>query len=110
MSVGSEKLDSGVTRLVKPSVARGTRFWHPFSNMGLVQGHEFVFTRGEGSYLYDRLGNRYLDLAAGLWYCAVGHGRSEIADAIREQARTLAACSCFDVYASDRTLDRKSVV
>lgn len=84
---------------------RGTRFWHPFSNMAEVQGREFVLARGEGSYVYDRDGGRYLDLAAGLWYCAVGHGRTEIAEAIGQQAQTLAACSCFGEYASDRTLE-----
>ena len=107
MSLRSGKADArnpGL-RAVEGSVSRGTRLWHPFSNMGQVQGREFVFTRGEGSYLYDREGSRYLDLAAGLWYCAVGYGRPEIADAIHEQARTLAACSGFDVYASDRTIE-----
>jgi adenosylmethionine-8-amino-7-oxononanoate aminotransferase len=80
-------------------------FWHPFSNMGRVRDRELVLVRGEGCYVYDRDGARYLDLAAGLWYCAVGHGRTEIADAVRAQLQTLAACSCFDVHASDRTLE-----
>jgi adenosylmethionine-8-amino-7-oxononanoate aminotransferase len=85
--------------------AQPTRFWHPFSRMGRVSREEVVLVRGDGCYVYDRHGARYLDLAAGLWYCAVGYGRTEIADAIHSQAQTLAACSCFGPYASDRTLE-----
>ena len=53
----------------------------------------------------DRDGNAYLDATASLWYCNVGHGRKEIASAIGAQAAKLASCSCFDVYASDVTLE-----
>jgi adenosylmethionine-8-amino-7-oxononanoate aminotransferase len=35
---------------------------------------------------------------ASLWYCAVGHGRAEIADAVATQMRTLAAYSCFEPF------------
>src|SRR5690606_20455879 len=35
---------------------------------------------------------------ASLWYCAVGHGRREIADAVADQAATLAAYSCFEPF------------
>ena len=38
---------------------------------------------------------------ASLWYCAVGHGRGEIADAIAAQIRTLAAYSCFDPFTNE---------
>jgi putrescine---pyruvate transaminase len=82
-----------------------SRFWHPFSNMGQVAGREVVFVRGEGCELTDREGRTYLDATAGLWYCNVGYGRREIADAIAEQAARLHACNCFDLYASDRTLE-----
>jgi len=47
--------------------------------------------RGEGVYLYDEDGKRYLDGIGGMFVVTVGHGVSEIADAIAEQARTL----CF---------------
>ena len=35
---------------------------------------------------------------ASLWYCNVGHGRGEIADAVAAQLRTIAAYSCFDPF------------
>src|SRR5205814_6447401 len=44
---------------------------------------------------WDADGNRYLDATAGLWFCNVGHGRAEIADAVRDQMAALAAYSTF---------------
>jgi putrescine---pyruvate transaminase len=82
-----------------------SRFWHPFSNMNAVRDHEVVFVRGRGCEIEDRDGNVYLDATAALWYCNVGYGRSEIARRIGEQAAELSSCTCFDVYASDRTLE-----
>jgi adenosylmethionine-8-amino-7-oxononanoate aminotransferase len=49
--------------------------------------------RGEGCYLYDDEGRRYLDGCGGAYVVNVGHGVSEIADAIACQARTLAYVS-----------------
>ena len=41
--------------------------------------------------MFDAAGKRYFDATAGLWYCNVGHGRAEIADAAAAQMRDLAA-------------------
>ena len=49
--------------------------------------HELVLIRGEGAWIEDDDGRRYLDATAGLWYCNVGHGRAEIADAAAAPAR-----------------------
>jgi adenosylmethionine-8-amino-7-oxononanoate aminotransferase len=46
--------------------------------------------RGEGCYLYDDAGRRYLDGSGGAYVVNVGHGVSEIADALACQAGTLA--------------------
>lgn len=46
--------------------------------------------RGEGSYLYDRDGKKYLDAAGGALVVSVGHGVPEIADAARDQLGRLA--------------------
>jgi adenosylmethionine-8-amino-7-oxononanoate aminotransferase len=72
-----------------------TRFWHPFADMGAVSRHELVIERGEGVYVYDDEGNRYLDGTASLWYANIGHGRAEVADAVAAQMRTLEAYSTF---------------
>ncbi len=51
--------------------------------------------------MWDSDGNELVDGMASLWYCAVGHGREEIADAISAQARVIAAYSCFDPFTND---------
>ena len=51
----------------------------------------FIIDRGEGIYVYDESGRRYLDAAASLWYMNVGYGRTEIIDAVAEQMRKLPA-------------------
>jgi acetylornithine/N-succinyldiaminopimelate aminotransferase len=48
-----------------------------------------TFVRGEGSYLWDDQGNRYLDFLSGLAVTSLGHAHPAVADAIAEQARTL---------------------
>ena len=49
-----------------------------------------VIVRGEGAYIYDAQGKRYLDGLAGLFVSQLGHGRTELADAAAKQARELA--------------------
>src|SRR5438477_5766421 len=72
------------------AVSRGmTRFWHPFADMAAVAEHELSIVRGEGSHIWDSEGRRYLDATASLWYCNIGHGRWEIADAVAAQMREL---------------------
>src|SRR5205823_6275478 len=50
---------------------------------------DLVLERGEGSYVWDETGKRYLDLGGGIAVCALGHANAEIADALYEQARKL---------------------
>jgi putrescine aminotransferase len=76
--------------------AEASRFWHPFANMGRVKQDELVLVKGTGSTLIAASGERFLDAAAGLWYCAAGHGRTEIVEAIASQAAQLESCSCFE--------------
>jgi len=85
-----------------------TRLWHPFAAMGKVDGHELVLTRGEGCRVWDADGNDYLDGTAGLWFVNVGHGRTEIADAVSDQLRTLAAHHVFGDQANPPALELAS--
>jgi len=82
-----------------------TSLWHPFSDMAAVRGNEFVVSRGEGVWLWDEHGNRYLDGSASLWYCNVGHGRREIAEAVRQQMEQLEAWSIFGDTATPPALE-----
>ena len=85
--------------------ASSTRLWHPFAAMGKVDGHELVLTRGNGSRIWDAEGNEYVDATAGLWFCNVGHGRGEIADAVAAQLRLLAAHHVFGDHANQPALE-----
>ena len=42
------------------------RLWHPFADMARVPGGELVLVRGEGAWLEDEHGRRYLDAAGSL--------------------------------------------
>jgi adenosylmethionine-8-amino-7-oxononanoate aminotransferase len=59
-----------------------------------------VLERGEGITVWDSSGRRYVDAAAGLWNCNVGHGRQEIADAVQDQIGRLASFSTFGDYSN----------
>lgn len=72
-----------------------TSFWHPFAEMSKVQHNPFIVDRGEGIYVFDETGKRYLDAAASLWYMNVGYGRGEIVDAMDRQLRKLPAFHAF---------------
>lgn len=74
-------------------------FLHPFAKP--TREHFVRIVRGEGALLWDADGNELIDGMASLWYCAVGHGRGEIADAVAAQLRTLETYSCFDPFTND---------
>lgn len=50
---------------------------------------DLAFTKGEGAWLWDEHGKRYLDAISGLGVCALGHAHPELARVIAEQAATL---------------------
>ncbi len=74
--------------------------WNPFAGMGIVAGKTVTIVRGEGSTIYDSAGRSYLDAIASLWYCNVGYGRSELADAAAAQMRQLAGYQAYEVFSN----------
>jgi adenosylmethionine-8-amino-7-oxononanoate aminotransferase len=65
--------------------------WMHFTRMSTYQHADVpIIVRGEGPYIYDSRGKRYLDALAGLFVTQVGHGRAEIAEAARKQTEQLA--------------------
>ncbi len=73
-----------------------THFWHPFADMAAVSGSgPLTLVGAEGAHVIDDSGRRYLDTTASLWYCNVGWGRREIADAAAAQMAELPAYSTF---------------
>ena len=85
--------------------ATETALWHSQAHMPTVKRTEIVIARGEGAYLWDEEGRRYLDAPAGLWYCNVGHGRKEIADAVARQMTTIETYHTFQQFATRPALD-----
>jgi adenosylmethionine-8-amino-7-oxononanoate aminotransferase len=63
--------------------------WHPFTQMR-EWTEPLVIARGEGNYLIDTDGRRYLDGVSSLWVNLHGHRRREIDDAVRAQLDQIA--------------------
>ena len=83
-----------------------TRFWHPVADMSAVEASgELLLDRGDGVHVWDEAGKRYLDATAALWYCSVGYGRVEIADAAAAQMRRLPAYSHYGDVSSRPTTE-----
>jgi len=73
-------------------------FLHPFARPAARPDEFDEIVRGDGARVWDRRGNEYVDALASLWYCTVGHGRREIADAVASQLGSLAAYHCFERF------------
>jgi adenosylmethionine-8-amino-7-oxononanoate aminotransferase len=80
--------------------------WMHFSNMGSYSDDVEIpiMVRGEGVYVYDSRGNRYLDGLSGLFTNQLGHGRRDLADAAATQASTLGYFPLW-TYAHPRAIE-----
>ena len=63
--------------------------WLHFSPSPRISGDLPMIVRGEGAYVFDDTGKRYLDGLAGLFTVQVGHGRAELAQAAARQSEQL---------------------
>jgi adenosylmethionine-8-amino-7-oxononanoate aminotransferase len=64
--------------------------WMHFTRLSAYDDHEIpIIVRGEGCYVYDEHGNRYLDGLSSLFCVNIGHGRADIAQAGADQAKEL---------------------
>src|SRR4051812_39953280 len=79
--------------------------WMHFTRMSAYQQADVpVITRGEGPYIWDANGKRYLDGLAGLFVVQAGHGRTELAEAAARQASELAFFPLWS-YAHPRAIE-----
>lgn len=81
---------------MSPAVDSATyldRYAH--SVMGVFGRPKAVLTRGQGCYVWDADGKRYLDLLAGIAVNALGHGHPDVVDAVCKQAASLIHVSNF---------------
>ncbi len=70
--------------------------WHPYTQMSeMLDSKIRVIVKGEGFYLIDSEGNKYIDSIASMWCNVWGHSNNELLDAIKEQLYTLPHSSLF---------------
>ena len=70
---------------------------HPYTNaIANERDGPLVMTRGEGVYVYDEDGNRYLEGMGGLWCLSLGFGNERLAEAAAEQIRKLSFYHAFN--------------
>jgi len=70
-----------------------TAMIYPTTNPSMTE--QMVVARGEGPYIFDQQGKRYLEGMAGLWCTALGYGNEEIADVAQRQMRELSFSHMF---------------
>ena len=69
---------------------------HPFvDNAALKKKGARIMSKGEGVYVWDEKGNKYLDAFAGLWCVNLGYGRKELIDAASKQMTELPYYNLF---------------
>ncbi|MBS1843636.1 MAG: aspartate aminotransferase family protein [Actinobacteria bacterium] len=73
--------------------------------MAVTKSAELVIDRGEDVWVWDEEDRKYLDATAGLWYTNVGHGRTEIQDAVKTQMEKLEAYPTFNDLANRPALE-----
>ena len=80
--------------------------WMHFTRMGEYSDTQEIpiIVRGEGCYVYDEHGNRYLDGLASLFCSNIGHGRADVAQAGADQAKELGYFSSWS-YAHPPTIE-----
>jgi adenosylmethionine-8-amino-7-oxononanoate aminotransferase len=88
-------------------------FLHPYARPAADRTEYVSIVAGEGATVTDAAGRRYVDATASLWFCQIGHGRPEMADAVAGQLRTLDAFHCFDRFtnpAADELADALAAI
>jgi adenosylmethionine-8-amino-7-oxononanoate aminotransferase len=97
-------MTTGLDRERLQSAARDHLWLHFSRHSAYETGEMPVIVKGEGVYLYDDQGRRYLDGLAGLFVTQVGHGRRELAEAAARQAEQLAFMPLWS-YAHPRAIE-----
>lgn len=81
-ATGSTQPGSASHGILERAARHDAGLWQP----------DIVFVRGDGVYLFDAEGRRYLDCMAGIAVASVGHANPRLAAAIAKQAETLLVC------------------
>lgn len=85
--------------------------WHPFTQMqDWLEEEPLVIERGEGNYLVDTEGRRYLDGVSSLWCNIHGHRKRELDAALRAQSERIAHSTMLGLSNVPATLLAKRLV
>ncbi|HVC07125.1 MAG TPA: aspartate aminotransferase family protein [Solirubrobacterales bacterium] len=100
MATASQAVDTSLQELAR------RHLWLHFSRMGSYgAGHQIpIIVRGQGCYVYDEHGNRYLDGLSGLFCVNAGHGRTELGEAAARQVEELDFYTLWS-YAHPRAIE-----
>ncbi|MGR3316802.1 aspartate aminotransferase family protein [Roseovarius indicus] len=88
-------------------------FFHPSTHLAQFARGEApnrIVKGGSGSHIEDRDGNKLLDAFAGLYCVNVGYGRTEISDAIAEQARELAYYHAYVGHGTEASITLSKMI
>lgn len=88
-------------------------FFHPSTHLAQFargEAAQRIVTGGEGVFIQDRDGNKFLDGFAGLYCVNVGYGRKEIAEAIADQARELSYYHAYAGHGSEASITLAKMV
>jgi adenosylmethionine-8-amino-7-oxononanoate aminotransferase len=79
--------------------------WMHFTRMGAYEDHEIpIIVKGDGCYVWDQHGKRYLDGLSALFCVNIGHGRADVAQAGADQAKELGFFTNWS-YAHPRAIE-----
>ena len=95
---------TGTERGTLQDLAR-RHLWMHFTRMSAYADHEIpIIVRGEGCYVYDEHGKRYLDGLSALFCVNIGHGRADVVQAGADQAKELGFYTNWS-YAHPRAIE-----
>jgi adenosylmethionine-8-amino-7-oxononanoate aminotransferase len=99
VSIASAAGESDLQSLAK------RHLWMHFTRMGVYEDSDVpVIVRGDGCYVYDEHGKRYLDGLSALYCVNIGHGRAELGQAAARQAEELGFYTNWS-YAHPRSIE-----
>ena len=88
-------------------------FFHPSTHLAQHARGETpsrIITSGEGVYIFDRDGNKFLDGFAGLYCVNIGYGRTEVSDAIAKQAKELSYYHSYVGHGTEASITLSKMV
>ncbi|WP_293573088.1 aminotransferase class III-fold pyridoxal phosphate-dependent enzyme [Phaeobacter sp.] len=92
----------GRVRWMECGLARAADYplWHPHMPVTATETGALSLERGQGAEVLDEQGNRYVDLASGLWSTPLGQGHAGVINAVNRQLQTLSYGTLFAGYSN----------